>query len=194
MSEKSISRAQELISKIRSEEDPAKAPAWQSAGPLGVGAVRPLLELYRDPSFEVVRKARRALQSLVRYAGRPGAGKEASALQKELITSLKVADAQARRDIVWLLSELPGTAAVKALAPLLSDPAAREDARCALTRIPGAEATSALKSSLAKAPPEFQAALADSLRARGEPVTGHPSKKLVASAQTAVKPPKGKSE
>jgi hypothetical protein len=194
MSDKSNSGVQELINRIRSQEDPAKAPAWQSAGPYGAPAVRSLLALWSDPSFEVVRKARRALQAIVRYAGRPGAAKESNALQKELIAALKIADAQVRRDIAWSLSELPGTGAVKALAALLSDPGTREDARCALTRIPGSKATTALRLALAKAPPEFQDALADSLRARGETAAGYPSQKLVPSAQTTVKPPKAKPE
>ena len=189
MSLNSVFTVQELISKIRSEEDPSKAPAWQRAGPLGAPAVRPLLALWNDPSFEAVRKARRALQAVVRHAGHPGAAKESAAVQRELIAALKPGDARVRRDIVWLLSELPGEGAVKALAALLSDPAVREDVRCALTRIPGPKATSALRSALTKAPAEFQEALAESLRARGETVAGYPSKKLVPCARTTVKAP-----
>ena len=55
-------------------------------------------------------------------------------------------------------------------------------------------ATRALKSAFAKAPEDFKYALAESLRVRGQPVEGYPSRKLVPSVQTTVKPlePKGK--
>ena len=86
-----------------------------------------------------------------------------------------------------MLSEIGSAAAVDPMAALLADADVREDARCALTRIPGAQATDALKKAMSSAPDEFKYALAESLRARGEKVSGYPSRKLVPTKQTTVK-------
>jgi HEAT repeat protein len=100
-------------------------------------------------------------------------------VEQELLAVLAGGTPSMRREIIWMLSEIGDDAAITPLAALLADPQLREDARCALTRLPGRRATSALKAALAEAPEDFRFALADSLRARGEKVSGHPSRKLV---------------
>ena len=178
----------ELIVKIKSTDDSVRGPAWQGAGPSGAPAVKPLADLMTDADFEIARSAKRALHVIVRHAGRPGAAKEARAVTEELIPLLSNRPTAVRREVLWLLSEIGGDEAVAPMAALLSDSALREDARCALTRLPGRKALAALKSALASAPEDFRFALADSLRARGETVRGYPSRKLVPTRQTTVRP------
>jgi len=176
-----------LVTKIKSTDDAVRGPAWQGAGPIGAPAVAPLAEVMSDPDFEIARCAKRAIEKIVRYAGRPGAGQERQAVQAELVRLLKHASPNVRRHAAWMLSEIGDDAAVDPMAVLLADSAVREDARCALTRLPGPRATNALKKAMESAPEEFKFALAESLRARGEKVSGYPSKKLVPTKQTSVK-------
>lgn len=177
----------ELIGKVRSKDDNVRGPAWQGAGPAGAPAVVPLADVMSDPDFEIARSAKRAIERIVRHAGRPSAEPERKAVQNELVKLLKHSNLDVRRHAVWMLSEIGDDNAVGPMADLLSDPGAREDARCALTRIPGAKATDALRKAMDSAPEEFKFALAESLRARGEKVSGYPSKKLVPTKQTKVK-------
>jgi len=180
----------DLIAKIKSQDDSVRGPAWQGAGPCGAPAVKPLAALMTDADFEIARAAKRALWKIVHHAGRPGAAQEAKAVEKELIALLAGSLTVVRREVLWMLSEIGGAEAVSAMAALLSDKEVREDARCALIRLPGREATAALKTVFASAPEEFKFALAESLRQRGEKVSGYPSQKLVPTRQTAVTQPK----
>lgn len=177
----------EFIAKIRSKDDAVRGPAWQGAGPVGAPAVVPLADAMSDPDFEIARSAKRAIERIVRYAGRPGADTERKAVQGELVKLLKHSNVNVRRHAAWMLSEIGDDNAVAPMAELLTDIEAREDARCALTRIPGQKATNALRKAIESAPEEFKYALADSLRARGEKVSGYPTKKLVPTKQTKVK-------
>lgn len=152
----------------------------------GPPALKPLAALLTDPNVEVARSARRALYRIIRNAGRPGAAREARAVEAELIALLKSDAAPVRREVLWLLSEIGGKDAVAPMAALLADPEAREDARCALTRLPGDRATAALKSAFASAPEDFRFALAESVRQRGGKVAGYPSKRLIPAKQTSV--------
>jgi HEAT repeat protein len=181
---------EEFIAKVKSSDDKVRGPAWQGAAPYGAAAVKPLAALMTDSNFEVARSAKRALYVVVRHAGRPGAAKEAKAVEKELMPLLKSEAVLVRRETLWMLSEIGDNDAVAPMAALLTDPEAREDARCALMRIPGRKATTALKSAFASAPEEFKFALADSLRKRGEKVEGYPSQKLIPTRQTTVAQPK----
>ena len=144
--------------------------------------------------FELARRAKRALYRIVRHAGRPGAAAQARAVEAELAARLGSGPTQARRDLLWMLSEVATARAVGPISELLTDKELREDARCVLTRIPVRAAVRALKNAFAKAPEDFKYALAESLRIRGQQVKGYPSRKLIPSAQTTVKPlePKGK--
>ena len=176
-----------LVARIKSTDDAVRGPAWQGAGPIGAPAIAPLADVMTDADFEIARSAKRAIEKIVRHAGRPGADSERKAVQVELVALLKHAHPNVRRHAAWMLSEIGDDDAVEPLAVLLADGAVREDARCALTRVPGAKATAALKKAMDSAPEEFKFALAESLRARGEKVSGYPSKKLVPTKPTGVK-------
>lgn len=150
--------------------------------------MKPLVAVMTDPDFETARSARRAVWQIVHYAGRPGAAKEAQAVEAELIPLLKHDAAMVRREVLWMLSEIGGPAAVTPMAALLSDQEVREDARGAIQRIPGAASIKALQAALDTAPEDFKFSLAEGLRKRGEKVAGYPSQKLVPTKQTSVKP------
>jgi HEAT repeat protein len=169
----------DLINRIRSQDENVRGDAWQKAGPAGAPAIKPLAALMTDSDFELARSARRAIWNIVYHGGRPGATKEARAIETELIALLDHKAVAVRREALWMLSELAGDAAVAPMARLLTDPELREDARCALQRIPGGQSLGALKDAMKSAPEEFRYALAESLRARGETVSGYPSRKLV---------------
>jgi HEAT repeat protein len=126
------------------------------------------------------------LYKIVRHAGRPGAKKETKAVEKELIPLLKSDAVTIRREVLWMLSEIGDDDAIAPMAALLTDKEVREDARCALMRLPGRKATAVLKSAFSSAPEEFKSALAESLRKRGEKVSGYPSQKLVPKRSTTV--------
>jgi HEAT repeat protein len=179
---------QSLIDRIKNPDDATSGAAWQSAGPYGAAAVKPLAALMGDGNFELARKGKRALYLVVRHAGRPGAGEECQAVERELILVLGSGPSRVRREVVWMLSEIGSAGAVKPMAALLADQELREDARCALTRLPVPGAVTALKAAFATAPEDFKYALAESLRQRGETVAGYPSRKLVPTKQTSVTP------
>ncbi|MHC1768012.1 MAG: hypothetical protein AB9869_27710 [Verrucomicrobiia bacterium] len=58
----------DLIAKIKDKDDKVRGPAWQTAGPAGAPAVKPLAAVMSDPDFEIARAAKRALWQIVRYA------------------------------------------------------------------------------------------------------------------------------
>ena len=179
----------DLIARIKSQDDKIRGPAWQGAGPAGAPAVKPLAAVMMDENFEVARSAKRGLYKIVRHAGRPGAGNEAKAVEKALIPLLKDDAVTVRREVLWMLSEIGTDDAVAPMAALLTDQEIREDARCALMRIPGKGVTKELTNAFKTAPEDFKYALAESLRQRGETVKGYPSKKLTPTKQTTVGPP-----
>lgn len=177
----------DLIARIKSTDDAIRGPAWQNAGPAGAPAVVPLAEVMCDPHFEIARSAKRAIERIVRHAGRPGADAERRAVAAELVKLLGHGHSHVRQHALWMLSEIGEDPAVEPMAALLADPEVREDARCALERIPGRAATAALKKAMAAAPEAFKYALAHSLRVRGEKVEGYPSQKRVPTKATRVK-------
>jgi HEAT repeat protein len=178
-----------LIARIRSADEAVSGAAWQSAGRYGAAAVRPLAKLMADGDFEVARKAKRALYLVVRHVGHPAAAGERAAVKGELIVVLGSGPAPVRREVVWMLSEIGTGRSVGPMAALLEDEELREDARCALTRLPAPIAVEALKRAFGMASGDFKYALAESLRQRGERVSGYPSRKLVPTAQTNVAAP-----
>jgi HEAT repeat protein len=182
----SDSDIQGLIERIKSPDDTVSGAAWQSAGPYGAVAVKPLAALMADNDFELARKGKRALYHVVRHVGPPAAAGERRAVEGELIEVLRSSPPQVRREVLWMLSEIGSARAVGPMAALLTDRELREDARCALTRLPAPSAVPALKSAFFAAPKDFKYALAESLRARGEKMEGYPSRKLVPTAQTSV--------
>lgn len=176
----------EFLEKIKSPDDAVRGPAWQNAGPLGAPAVVPLGEVMTHADFEVARSAKRAIERIVRHAGRPGADAERRAVAGELVKLLRHAHPSVRKHALWMLSEIGEDDVVPPMAALLEDPEVREDARCALERIPGRAATTALRKALATAPEAFKYALAHSLRVRGEKVEGYPSQKRIPTKPTRV--------
>ncbi|MBK9138977.1 MAG: HEAT repeat domain-containing protein [Verrucomicrobia bacterium] len=177
---------QALLAKIKNPDDHVRGPAWQGAGTFGAPAVVPLGEAMTDPDFEIARAARRAIEVIVRHAGRPGAESERRAVAAELVKLLDHQALPVRRHALWMLSEIGDDEAVPAIARLLGDAGTREDARCALERIPGPRATEALKAAFAVSPEDFKYALAHTLRLRGEQVAGYPSRKLVPTKKTTL--------
>ncbi len=178
----------DLLTRIQSSDDTISGPAWQGAQTCGAAAIQPLADILGSASFEVARNAKRALYKITRHAGRPGAGDEAKAAETALIAVLRHQSALVRREALWMLSEIGTDQSVGPMAALLRDPEAREDARAALMRFPGPKATAALRAAFRTAPEPFKYALADSLRKRHVPVRAYPSRKLVPTAQTTVKP------
>ena len=79
---------QSLIARIKSPDETVSGAAWQSAGPYGPAAVKPLATLMADGDFELARKAKRALYRVVRHAGLPAAARERRAVERELIRLL----------------------------------------------------------------------------------------------------------
>ena len=177
---------QGLIDRIKSPDDVISGAAWQSAGPYGAAAVKPLAALMADGDFELARKGKRALYRVVRQAGRLEGSEECLAVERELVLLLGSGPARVRRDVVWMLSEIGSAGAVEVMAALLADQELREDARCALTRLPVPGAVTVLKAAFANAPEDFKYALAESLRQRGEKVEGYPTRKLVPTKQTLL--------
>jgi hypothetical protein len=175
-----------MIRRIRVDDDMVRGPAFQGAGPLGAPAVRPLVDEMRAPPSDTAQAARRALWNVVRYAGRPGGGLQASAVVGEIRAVFEQSPEPIQRELLWMVSELGDRSIVPWLADLLEVANLREDARCALMRIPGARATTALQAALVKTEGVFASALADALRARGEAIADPPSRKLVPDRPTAI--------
>ena len=188
MSSKADLGIQDLIERIRSSDEAVSGAAWQSAGPCGAAAVKPLAVLMADDDFELARKAKRALNLVVRHAGHPAAARERKAVERQLILLLSSSPDSIRREVVWMLSEIGTTRVIGPMAALLAEAELREDARSALTRHPAPKAVTALKSAFAAASGDFKYALAESLRQRGVAVQTCPSRKLVPTAQTGLAP------
>ena len=107
--------------------------------------------------------SKRELWSTVRRAGRPDAANDKSAIVAQLIALLaKDSPLNARRELLWMLSEIGGDESVAPIAALLADIDLREDARMALQRIPGGKSLAALQRGLVAAPEDFQRNIAQS--------------------------------
>jgi HEAT repeat protein len=178
-----------FLRQLKSADDKARTEAWCAAGPLGAAAVQPLAALLTGADREVARAASRGLGKIAHYAGRPGAGAERKAVAAALSAALSAGQpAPARRELVWLLSEIGGDEAVPPVAALLSDPELRDDARMVLERLPGIKATAALKAALNQAPADFKPSLAHSLRRKGVAVKGVPDLRRIPTKATSLKP------
>lgn len=181
-------RVQDLVTKISSSDADIRTAAWQTAGTLGAPAVTSLAALLTNPDMQVARAAKRGLWKIVHTVGAPGSETAAKAVVQELLPVLKSPSPAVRREVLWMLSEIAHEDAVEPIAPLLQDKEVREDARAALQRIPGDKSLAALKFALASAPEEFKHAIAESLRDRAVKMADFPSRKLVPTKQTTVKP------
>ncbi len=179
----------ELIAKLKSQDEKVRTQAWLGAGRVGAAAVKPLAETMADAHREVALAAKRALAQIVHDAGRPGAGEQKRAVIAQL--PLLLGDdhpVAVRREVLWLISEIGGDESVDAVAALLTNADLREDARCVLQRIPGDKSLAALRAGLESLPADFRPAVAESLRARGVPVSGYPDQKLLPTKPTNMKP------
>jgi HEAT repeat protein len=176
----------DLLARLHSRDDAVRGPAFHNAGPLGAPAVRSLARAMSDADPEAARAAKRALWNVVHHAGRPGATREALAVERALVALPPSQPNSIRREVIWMLSEIGGSESIPHLAALLSDPLLREDARCALQRIPGTESLAVLRRAQGSTDPSFAEALADALRARGEKVDHPPSRKLQPTRRTTV--------
>lgn len=136
---------------------------------------------------EESRRAGRELSAIAHECGQSGKSRWRRWVSDALLAELgTTAATQARRQLIWMVSEVSGDEAVAPLAALLLDEEFRDDARMALERIPGDRSLKALDAALGKVPVPFRRALAVSLRARGHAVAGLPSHKLRPSRETRV--------
>ena len=175
-----------MIERLKNSNPEVSGPAWQSAGSYGAIAVEELGALMSNENFEIARNAKRALQQIVRHAGRPQAKKDARSVQQALIRLLQSPSKVVRRETLWMLSEIGEKSAVSPMAALLMNPETREDARCALLRMPKKQAAAEFRTALRKAPEEFRSALAYSLRRLGETVESYPNETRVGATPTSV--------
>jgi len=177
----------ELEAALKSKDDQQRAAGIDSAAQNGAAAVKTVCPLLADPESETIRAAKRALYKIVHDAGKPGASAKASAVEKEFIAVLEASSSvPERREVLWMISEIGGDDSVKPVAALLTNTDLREDARCVLQRIPGKASLKALQAAMKTAPEDFRYNLAESLRKRGEKVSGYPSRRLVPTKPTTV--------
>ena len=179
----------ELVAKIKDSSPDVRTQAWLGAGGVGAAAVKPLAGVMTDQDLEITRAAKRALWKIVHHAGRPGAQDEKRAVASELIELLgEDREVSVRREILWMLSEIGGRRAVRPMARLLAHEDLCEDARMVLERIPGRRSLTALRTAFEAAPEDFKSNIAQSLRRRGDTVSGYSCAKLVPCRKTEVKP------
>jgi HEAT repeat protein len=169
-----------LIAGIKDTSAETRTEAWQRAGEVGAPAVKPLAKAMTDDELEVARAAKRALWKIVRHTGRPGAGKARAGVEARLRGLLGDDQPVAvRREVLWMLSEIGTRNSIKPIAALMTNKDLREDARMALERIPIRGAVKALQAGFEAAPEDFKPNIAQSLRKRGQEVSGYPCVKLV---------------
>ena len=182
----------ELVAKLKGNNPEVRADAWRNAAQAGAVAILPVAGLMASQDVEVVRAAQRALWTIVRHAGQPGAEAERKPVVNELLKLLASDHPRmVRADGLWMLSEIADEESVPAVARLLRDNDMCEDARLALQRIPGIISLAALKDAMEQSSGRFKSALAVSLRQRGMEVPGVPDDKLVPCKVTAVKSSNG---
>lgn len=178
-----------LLAEIISDDPEVRTEAWVGAGEIGPAAIPPLVELMSHPNVESARAAKRAVWKIVRTSSRPGADAEREAVEKALIETVKKEGTYAViSELLRMLPEIGGDAAVPAIVARLTDVNLREDARTALERIPGEASLGALVQAFVDVPVDFKPAVARSLRNRGVEVEGHPEEKLIPSRPTKVQP------
>lgn len=171
----------ELLEGLKSEEPESRRSAWLKAADAGPEALEPLARLMNSGGLEVSRAAENAMWRIVRDLGAP---EVEHSIKRKLVTQLEALVTNrfpeaVRRQALWMFSEIAGATDAEAIAPLLKEPSLREDARCAIQRIPGEQSVQILWAELEEAPGDFKMNIVQSLRARGESVSGHPCQKLV---------------
>jgi hypothetical protein len=170
-----------LLQKIQSNDPNARTEGWLSAGEVGAPALKPLAALAFKGELEVGRAAQRAMWKIVRHVGHPAAAADQKQAAIAELADL-LANEQplaARREVLWMLSEIAGDDCVDRIAAILNETELREDARMVLDRIPGQKSLDALQAALARTADDFRHNLAQSLRHRGVDVPDIPCRKLV---------------
>ncbi|HOW65017.1 MAG TPA: hypothetical protein P5186_14115 [Candidatus Paceibacterota bacterium] len=168
-----------FIADLKSADDKTRAEALDKSARFGASVVPALADLLGSAETEHRRAAQRALYRLVRHAGRPGAESEARSVEVELVKALNSnRPAQARRELLWMTSEIGKDLAIDTVASLLGSSELREDARCVLQRIPGDKSLEILKTAYEAARDDFKKNLAESLVKRGVTIPGFQSEKL----------------
>ncbi len=124
--------------------------------------------------------------TITRTVGAPGASGKPEAVAALALLLDDTQPVDVRREVLWMLSEISGSEAVRQIAALLTHPDLQEDCRMVLERIPGEAAVDALRAALDAAPESFKYHLADSLRTRGVEVPGSPCQKLIPQRETHV--------
>ena len=158
----------DLTTKLKSGDPTVRYAAWSGAGPAGAPAVVPVGDLLGSADRGTAKAAKGALEAIAYYSTRPGAGKEAEAVSRELlILAGPGRPITVRAEAIHLLGFTAGPRAVPGLARLLSDPDVRDEARLALEQIPGRASFDALRRAVYSAAPEFQPALQQSIQSRG---------------------------
>jgi HEAT repeat protein len=157
-----------FLSRIDSPDAEVRYSAWHTAGPMGAQAVAPLAQRLASPDKGIAKAAKGALENVVHYAARPGAGAESHAVARELTATAADGSlpASSRAEALHLLGFVADGRDVPHIAPLLHDETLRDEARMALERIPGSASADALKTALRDAPPDFHGPLAQSLYCR----------------------------
>jgi hypothetical protein len=177
----------DLVARIRSKDENVRGTAWQGAAPFGAAAIKPLAVVMADADFETARAAKRAIDKIVYYAGRPDSGKDRKTVAAELIQALETArGTRVRRELLWQLAVIAGDEAAEPVAALLKNNELREDARMVLELLPGKKSVNALKAGLKTTTEDFKPNIAESLRKRGAGVSGYPSQRLVPVKKTGV--------
>lgn len=179
-----------VVGNLKSKDAKVCGQGIQAARSLDPSAIPTLAELLDSEETEYRRAAKRALEGMVHDAGRPGATKAAKDTEKALLMALSRSHSpQAQRELLWLLSEIGGNDSLDAIAQRLSNPELADDARMVLERIPTSKALDTLKKAYAKAAPEAQKRIAESLAKRRAPVSGFRSEKLKPTKTTSIKAP-----
>lgn len=154
-----------LVEKISSADVAARVEGVEQAatvGPDALGALGAILG-GDDPSAD--RAAQESMQRITFKAARsPATAKAASRQLVQLIG--KDRPYKVRSESLYLLGFAADTAAIKAIAGLLTDPEVRENARMALERVPGKEAEAALMQVAKAVPADYRPAIQQSLRHR----------------------------
>ena len=160
---------QETLKQLKSDDMTERYQAWESAGPLGPTAVRPLAELMKLDVRTVGKAGKLALQNVVNYAGKPGSEADAKAVAKELM--IVAADPRnprmVRADALYFIGTIGGVEQIPGLVKLLADRVVREDARQALERVPGEESLAAMKTAATNVQADFKKNIQQSLHNRG---------------------------
>ena len=175
------------FSNLTAKDDTVRTKAWKSAAALGPAAIKSLAGFLNHDDPETSRASKRALWKIVHSAGKPGSDALKTETVAELLPLLASSVAAARREALWMLSEIGGDECVASVARLLSDPQVREDACAALERIPGTASTAALQTALATVPEVFEPQVAKSLRRRGVKVNSYPTQNLKPAKFTSLK-------